>query len=89
MIQITEKNLFSINIFNFNQLAFSDGKLFYGKMSEELSVPGLEVSTIPIPKICISHTEFSWFAICPLPSSFSPLPALLPHICTVFFIAML
>lgn len=81
--------LVSINTFDFNQLAFSDGKLFCGKMSEKLSIQGLEVNTVPVPKICILHTEFRWFASCPLPSSFFPLPALLSDMSTASFIAML
>lgn len=58
-------------------------------MSEELLIPGLEVSTVPVPKICILHTEFGWFASCPLPSSFFPLPTLLSDMSTAYFIAML
>lgn len=58
-------------------------------MSEELSVRSLEVDAVPLPKIQFCVLNFSWLAICPLPSSFSPLSALLSHMSSVLFIVTL
>lgn len=68
-MKIMGKNI-SLSTFNFNRLAFSHDKLFHGKMSEELSLQGLELNTVPLPKIqfCI----LNWFglqSVCFLPLS--------------------
>lgn len=54
-MKIMEKKSFKKTLFCFNQLAFSDDKLFCEKTSEEFKIPRLQVSTIPFClSICLS-----------------------------------